>query len=131
MSHPVCRKATPVLFAPDITPGVAFWRDRLGFEVTTEVPGNNGPAFAILFGHGIEVMYQSQAALAADPHAGQVTWHGDRSYLFVEVDDIDAIASALDGCEILSPRHETFYGAIEIAYREPTGHVVTFAQFKP
>lgn len=130
MSYPACRKMTPVLFVQEIAASVAFWRDRLGFEVTAEVPGEGGPAFVILVGHGIELMYQTAAALVADPHAGLITWHGDRSYLFVEVDDIDATAAALEGCEILSPRHETFYGAIEIACREPGGHVVTFAQFK-
>jgi catechol 2,3-dioxygenase-like lactoylglutathione lyase family enzyme len=124
-----CRKATPVLYVPAIAPSLAFWRDRLGFEVTMEVPGEDGPVFVALASHGIELMYQTTAALAADPHAHGMAWQGDRGYLFVEVADIDAVAAALEGCEVVSPRHETFYGATEIAYREPGGHFVTFAQF--
>ncbi|GAA0261062.1 VOC family protein [Rhodanobacter caeni] len=130
MALPVCRKATPVLFVETLAPSLAFWRDRLGFAITTEVPGEDGPAFAILAGNGIELMLQTTASLAADPHAAAMDWRGDRSSLFIEVDDIDALAAALDGCEVVAPRHDTFYGATEIAYREPGGHFVTFAAFE-
>lgn len=129
MSHTPCRKATPVLYVTAIAPSLAFWRDRLGFEVTMEVPGEDGPMFVALTGNGIELMYQTTASLAADAHAQRMAWHGDRAYLFVEVADIEAVIAALEGCEVVSPQHETFYGAVEIAYREPGGHFVTFAQF--
>ena len=130
MALPVCRKATPVLYVETIEPSLAFWRDRLGFAITAEVPGEGGPAFVILVGNGIELMLQTTASLAADPHAAGIIWRDDRSYLFVEVDDSDALAAVLEGCEIVAPRHDTFYGAIEIGYREPGGHFVTFAQFQ-
>ena len=129
MALPACRKATPVLYVETIAPSLAFWRDRLGFAVTAEVPGEGGPVFVILVGHGIELMLQTTASLAADPHAAAMDWRGDRSCLFVEVEDIDVLAVTLEGCEIVAPRHDTFYGAIEIGYREPGGHFVTFAQF--
>jgi len=129
MASPVCRKATPVLYVETIAPSLAFWRDRLGFTVTAEVPGEGAPVFVILLGNGIELMLQTSASLAADPNAAGMNWRGDRSYLFVEVDDIDELAAVLEGCEIVAPRHDTFYGATEIGYREPGGHFVTFAQF--
>jgi catechol 2,3-dioxygenase-like lactoylglutathione lyase family enzyme len=131
MTLPVCRKATPVFLVETMAPSLAFWRDRLGFTVTAEVPGEGGPAFVILAGNGIELMLQTTASLAADPHAGAMAWRADRSCLFVEVDDIDVLAKALEGCDIVAPRHDTFYGAVEIGYREPGGHFVTFAQFQP
>lgn len=130
MAPPVCRKATSVLYVETLGPSLAFWRDRLGFSVTAEVPGEDGLVFAILASDGIEVMLQTVASLQADPHAAGMGWRGDRSCLFVEVDDIDALAAALEGCEVVAPRHDTFYGATEIGYREPGGHFVTFAQFK-
>lgn len=129
MVLPVCRKATPVLYVETIAPSLAFWRDRLGFAITAEVPGETGPVFVILAGQGIELMLQTVASLAADPHAAGLDWQGDRSCLFIEVDDIDVLAAALEGCVIVAPRHDTFYGATEIGYREPGGHFVTFAQF--
>ena len=130
MTSPVCQKATPVLFVETIAPSLAFWRDRLGFAITAEVPGEDGPVFVILAGNGIELMLQTTASLAADPNGTAMAWRGDRSCLFIEVDSIDALALAMEGCEIVAPRHETFYGATEIGYREPGGHFVTFAQFQ-
>lgn len=129
MSPVRCRKLTPVLYVPAIEPCLAFWRDRLGLAVTAQVPGGTGLAFVILAGHGIELMLQTIDSLQADPHAAGVDWRGDRSALFVEVDDIDALAARLEGCEVVAPRHATFYGATEIAFRAPGGHFVTFAQF--
>lgn len=130
MNAPRLLKSTPVLFVEHIAPSLAFWRDRLGFAVTAEVPGENGPAFAILERDGIEIMLQTEAALRADPHAAGIRLDGDRGFLFVEVADIDATAAALEGVEVVAPRHDTFYGATEIGYREPGGHYVTFAQFR-
>ena len=115
MPQPDCLKSTPVLFVESMAEALAFWRDRLGFAVATEVPGEDGPVFAILVRGAIELMLQGAASLAADPQANGLRWNGDRSFLFVEVADLDAVAAALDGCEVLVPRHETFYGAVEIA----------------
>ena len=129
MSATLCRKATPVLYVETLAPSLAFWRDRLGFTVTAEVPGEDGPVFASLACGEIEVMLQMVASLTADPHAGALGWRGERSFLFIEVDDIDALAIALADDPIVVPRHSTFYGATEIGYREPGGHIVTFAQF--
>jgi catechol 2,3-dioxygenase-like lactoylglutathione lyase family enzyme len=130
MKLSVCRKATPVLYVEAIAPSLAFWCQRLGFAIAAEVPAEDGPAFVILTGHGIELMLQTTASQKADAHAADMAWRGDRSYLFIEVDDIDALATALEGCEMVMPRHDTVYGATEIGYREPGGHFVTFAQFQ-
>ncbi|MET0331322.1 MAG: VOC family protein, partial [Dyella sp.] len=119
MSATLCRKATPVLYVETLAPSLAFWRDRLGFTVTAEVPGEDGTVFASLACGEIEVMLQTVASLTAHPHAGALGWRGERSFLFIEVDDIDALAIALANDPIVVPRHSTFYGATEIGYREP------------
>ncbi|MEP6939774.1 MAG: VOC family protein [Rudaea sp.] len=121
------RKSTPVLIVDTIEPALAFWRDRLHFSVTVEVPHAGTLGFVILANDRIEVMYQSAASVRSDAHA-PMHWNHDRSYLYVDVDDVDAVARALVGFEIVLPRRQTFYGATEIAFREPGGHFVTFAQ---
>jgi len=124
------RKATPVLFVDAIEPSLPFWQERLGFTRTVEVPDGEHIGFAILTNGSVELMYQSAAMLAQDSAAHAKHFDGDKTFLFVEVDDIAALAKALDGFEIVMPRRETFYGSTEIGYREPGGHFVTFAQFK-
>ena len=124
------RKATPVMFVDAIEPCLPFWQERLGFERTVEVPDGERLGFAILTNGSVELMYQTAAMLAKDSAAHSVNFDGDKTFLFVEVDDIAALAEALDGFEIVMPKRETFYGSTEIGYREPGGHFVTFAQFK-
>ena len=51
------------------------------------------------------------------------------TFLFFQVDDLDAIEKALKGIAPVVPRRKTFYGADELIVREPAGNIVTFAQF--
>lgn len=124
MSQPLCRKATPVLHVPRIEPSLAFWRDRLGFALTIEVPGEQGLTFAALSQDGIEVMLQTIGSLDAG-----VPWRDERSFLFIEVVDLAAVMAALADDEVGVAPHPAFYGATEVVYREPGAHRVTFAQF--
>jgi hypothetical protein len=50
--------------------------------------------------------------------------------LFITVDDLDRIETALAAAPVVKPRHETFYGSTELYVKEPGGNVVGFAQFK-
>jgi len=123
-------KSTPVLIVDAIEPSLPFWQERLGLERPVEVPDGERLGFAILTNGAIEIMYQTSALLARDSAAHSTAFDSGKTFLFVEVSDIDALASALQGFEIVMPRRETFYGSTEIGYREPGGHFVTFAQMK-
>lgn len=128
MATPVVRKSTPVLPVDRIEPCLAFWA-RLGFEPTVSVPGPEGLGFVILSNGKAELMYQTRASIADDVPAFAAAAAQGHTFLFLEVEDIDAVAAALAGEPVVLPRRETFYGAIEIGWREPGGHTVTFAQF--
>jgi len=130
MTTPQIRKATPVLIVDVIEPCLPFWQERLGFARPVEVPHGDRLGFVILGNGTIEVMYQTAASVRADSAAHGAAFANDKTFLFVEVDDIDALAAALQGFEIVMPRRATFYGSTEIGYREPGGHYVTFAQMR-
>lgn len=121
-------KLTPVLVVDKIEPCLEFWQ-RLGFNVTVEVPHGEELGFAILSNGDFEVMYQSRASVAADV-APLADAPARGTFLFIEVDDADAIDTAFKDVERIVPRRTTFYGADEIIVREPGGNVVTFAQMK-
>ena len=123
-------KSTAVLFVEAIEPSLPFWQERLGFQRTVEVPDGDRLGFVILTNGTIELMYQTVAMLCKDSAAHAAIFHNDKTFLFIEVDNVEAIAKALSGFEIIMPRRETFYGSTEIGYREPGGHCVTFAQMK-
>lgn len=121
-------KLTPVLMVEEIEPVLPFWIDRLGFEKTVEVPHDGRLGFVSLRKGGVEVMYQTRASVAADiPPLADSPMRG--TFLFIEVDDLDAVAEALAGIEPVVPRRTTFYGADELIVREPAGNAITFAQF--
>jgi len=130
MTMPQIHKATPVLIVDAIEPCLPFWQERLGFARPVEVAHGDRLGFVILSNGAIEVMYQSADSVRADSPAHGAAFGNDKTFLFVEVDDIDALDATLQGFDIVMPRRETFYGSTEIGYREPGGHFVTFAQMK-
>lgn len=125
------KKLTPVLIVDAVEPCLAFWVDRLGFAVTTQlpdpVPEGGRIGFAILARGGAEVMLQSRESVAEDTPALAEGLY--RSALFVEVEDLEPILAAVAGMEVTVPDRRTFYGSREIGVREPGGNFVTFAQF--
>jgi uncharacterized glyoxalase superfamily protein PhnB len=122
------KKLTPILYVEEIEPVLSFWTERLGFELTTEVPEGDRLGFVILARDGVEVMYQTRASVEGDvPTLADTPMGG--SILFLEILDLDAVRAALDGIEPVVPRRTTFYGADEIFVREPAGNIVGFAQF--
>jgi len=126
-ADPMIDSITPVLPVDRIEPSITFF-EKVGFAKTVEVPEGDHIGFAILSDGKIEIMYQTTTSIAED--SGMTG--GTPVLLFVKVQDIDAVAKAMgDSYDIVMPRRETFYGATEIGYREPGGHIVTFAQFAP
>jgi uncharacterized glyoxalase superfamily protein PhnB len=119
---------TPVVIVDRVEPSVRFWIDRLGFEQTIEVPGEDGLVFACVRKGGVEIMYQTRASVIDDGTAIARELDGRSIVLFLTVDDIDAVERALEGAPVVKARHDTFYGATEIYVREPGGHTVGFAQ---
>jgi hypothetical protein len=119
------KKMTPILTVESIEHCLEFWT-RLGFEKTMEVPHGDRLGFVGLQRGAMELMLQSRASLGADLPALAAP---GQSILYLDVDDLDCVAEQLASAEVAVPRRRTSYGADEIWFREPGGHVVGFAQF--
>jgi uncharacterized glyoxalase superfamily protein PhnB len=123
------KKITPVLFVNEIEPVLPFWVERLGFQKTAEVPEGNKLGFVILQKGNVEVMCQTYASVDKDmPAIAQAVRKGP-TFLYVEVDNLNAVIEAMKGAEVYMPVRTTFYGAKEIGVKDPAGHFITFAQF--
>ena len=122
-------KSTPVLHVKNVEPSLKFWTERFGFRKTIEVPAGDHIGFVAVENDAVEVMYQTYSGMQADP-ANPLAKAVDQgpSFLFMEVPDINAIAAALKGADIVQPIHESSYGAKEIVVKEPGGHFVIFSQ---
>ena len=119
-------KITPVLYVDAIEPSLPFWVDRLGFTKTVEVPEGDRLGFVILNHGSGEIMLQTRASLEKDLPA-MLDLARPSGCLFIEVEDFPDLLRRVDGCEVVMPVRDTFYGMREIVVREPGGHSLCFA----
>jgi len=127
----IVKRITPVLFVNAIEPVLAFWVDRLGFTKTIEVPHGDKLGFVALQHGATEVMYQTFASLGDDmPLILEAAKKGP-TFLYVEIDDLDFVLSALKNSRITQPERTAFYGMREVGFQDPAGHYLTFAQAVP
>jgi uncharacterized glyoxalase superfamily protein PhnB len=122
------KKVTVILFAQELEPAIKFWSERLGFQKTVEVPEGDKIGFVILEKNGIEVMYQSYASVEKDNAATAAMVRKGPTFLYVEVEDLDAALAATRGAEVVMPERTTFYQAREFGIKDPAGHYIIFAQ---
>jgi hypothetical protein len=127
MQQSTMKKLAPVIMVDAIEACLPFW-ERLGFTKTAEVPEGDRLGFVILAKDGVEIMYQTHESVEKDAGGLVPRARGHGAGFFIEVSDIESVARALDGVEIVVPRRQTFYGMDEIGVRAPGGQVVMFAQ---
>ena len=121
-------KITAVLMVESVEKSLPFWIDRMGFEKTVEVPGDDHRlAFAILARGGAEVMLQTVESVRKDEPKFAPSGTSNAASLFIEVDDFADTLKRLEGYKIDMPERTTFYGMREIGVFEPGGHIVVWA----
>ena len=123
------KRVTALLLVDEIEPCLNFWVDRLGFTKAGEVPDGNKLAFVMLQKGSTEVMYQTYASVQKDDAQLAKDARKGPTFLYVEVDDLDAVIAALKGVPVVMPVRTTFYGAREIGVKDPAVNFVTFAQY--
>jgi uncharacterized glyoxalase superfamily protein PhnB len=122
------KRITPVLFVKEIEPLLSFWVDHLGFTKTVEVPHGDKLGFTALQKGSTEVMYQTFASLGEDMPLILAAAKKGPTFLYIEVDNLDAVLAALKDSKIVQPERTAFYGMREVGYQDPAGHFITFAQ---
>jgi len=123
------KRITPVLLVQEIEPILPFWVDRLGFAKTVEVPDGHRLGFVTFQKGTAEVMYQTYANVEKDaPKDIAATAGKGPTYLYMEVDNLDAVLAAMKDVKLVMPVRTAFYGMREFSVQGPGGHFITFAQ---
>ena len=122
------KRITAVLLADRVEPTRDFFK-QVGFTAIVEIREGDGIGFAILERDGIQLMVETRDNPRESLALRAVTRQSSAAQIFLEVDDLDAVIDALRSAPVLVERHSTFYGADEVTYTEPSGNLVTFAQF--
>jgi uncharacterized glyoxalase superfamily protein PhnB len=123
------KRITPVLLVKEIEPQIPFWVGRLGFTKTIEVPDGAKLGFVAFQKGSAEVMYQTYASVEKDaPPSMSAEARKGPTYLYMEVDDLNAVLAAMKDVPKVMPERTAFYGMREFAVADPAGHFITFAQ---
>jgi hypothetical protein len=119
---------TAVLPVERIEPSIEFFK-KIGFSTDQAVPEGDHLGFVIVKRGETQLMYQTYSSIEGDVGSLGDIKKGAPTNIYIVVDDINAIDTALSGHDIVLQRRKTFYGAEETGYREPGGHLITFAEF--
>jgi uncharacterized glyoxalase superfamily protein PhnB len=111
------KKLTPVLFVEKIEPVLPFWTEHLGFVKTVEVPEGDRLGFVILQQGSVEVMYQTYASVDKDMPSVSTDIRKGPTFLYIEVENLDALKPALNSADVYMKERTTFYGAREIGVK--------------
>ena len=123
------KRITAVLLVREIEPVIPFWVGRLGFMKTIEVPESNKLGFVGFQKGAVEVMYQTYSSVEKDaPPSMAAEARKGPTYLYMEVDNFNAVLVAMKDVKITMPVRTSFYGMKEFAVQDPGGHFITFAQ---
>ncbi len=122
------KRLTPVLLVREIEPILPFWMDRLGLQKTIEVPDGNKLGFVTFQKGNAEVMYQTYASVEKDAPKDMAGAPKGPTYLYMEVDDLDAVLAATKDMKVVMPLRTAFYGMREFAVQDAGDHFITFAQ---
>lgn len=121
-------RVTPVLAVESIDAVVPFW-EALGFQAINPAHIDGRLVYMAFAKDGLEIHYQTAGLIERSIAGGGGQLAGSTSFVYIAVDDLDAVIERLGATEVVVPRRRTEWGADEIYVREPGGHIVAFASF--
>ena len=129
MPRPAISSVSPFFIVNDVAAAFSFYRDKLGFDVTYQVPGED-LFFGIVRRDGAMIMFKSVGVeplpnCERDPEA---RWDA-----YLNVPDPDALAAefASRGVVFSVPLKDTHDGLRGFELRDPDGHVLFFGRPRP
>jgi len=123
------KKLTPNLVVASVERSVAFYRDVLGFAVSTTVPESAPYVFAIVQSGSVEIFLNAPEPAGAEYPSFKDRPIGGTLTLFVDVAGIARAYEALKArVKVVMPLEKKWYGVTEFACPDPDGYVITVAE---
>jgi catechol 2,3-dioxygenase-like lactoylglutathione lyase family enzyme len=122
----------PFFIIRDVAPSIAFYRDRLGFEVAYLAPVDdpaNPPFFAIVRRGGAQLFMKAvQEVVGPVPNRQRHPWA--RWDAYVDAPDPEALAAELEsrGVSFCLPLGDTEDGLRGFEVQDPDGYVLFFGR---
>ncbi len=123
---------TPNLMVKSVDKAIAFYKDILGFDIVTSVPGkNNELQFTILSKDKLMLMMQERSNFIEEYPVLNTEQVQPSISLYIMVENFDELYNEINGkYPINTDLHNSFYGAKEFAITDVDGYVLTFAEQK-
>ena len=131
MGRPMINLIAPCFIVGSAAVAVAFYRDKLGFEVTYQEPKDD-PFFAIVVRDGAMIMVKAVApGIDPMPNRTRHPWAPWDAY--VNVPDPDALAAefASRGVAFSVPLEDTHDGLRGFELKDADGYVLFFGRPRP
>ncbi len=128
------KKITPNLIVKDVSTSLKFYAEVLNLPAAITVPEQPPFVFASVTAGGIEIFFNQQENIAADPSEFSKEFAarpiGGTFTMFIEVEGIEEILARVKKhqAKIVMPLQEMFYGMKEFAFLDPDGYIVTIAE---
>ena len=130
MTQPVISGIAPLFIVKDVPAALAFYRDRLGFDITFEGPEPDDIFFGIVKRGGAMIMFK---AVGVDPvpnytrdiQQGIARWD---AYLHVPDPDVLAAEFASRQVEFFEPLTDTEDGLRGFELQDADGYVLFFGR---
>lgn len=114
-------RSMPILPAADVAAGIAFYTDKLGFDLAGQWTSDDGSAtFAIVQLGDVTI------GISESKREGS----GDDWSAYIYVEDIAAFTDQImgKGVSVLRGPEDSFYHCREVEVSDPTGNRLCFAQ---
>lgn len=127
MTRPAMQGISPSIIVSNVDETIAFYRDKLGFEIRFQEPDRN-PFFAIIGRDGAQILVKSQKDVSPLPNSRRhpfMRWDA-----FVYVPDPDALAAefADHGAAFSEPLKDTPDDLRGFEISDPDGYVLFFGR---
>jgi catechol 2,3-dioxygenase-like lactoylglutathione lyase family enzyme len=129
MTRPITQAISPCFIVSDVDQTIAFYRDKLGFEMRLREPEKN-PFFGIIGRDGAQIFIKSDRDVSPLPNGKRhpfMRWDA-----FVYAADPDALAAdfAAHGAAFSHPLEDTHDGLRGFEISDPDGYVLFFGRPK-
>ena len=130
MTEPVIASIAPLFIVKDVPATLAFYRDRLGFDVMFQGPESDDIFFGIVRRGGAMIMFK---AIGVDPvpnHTRDVKQGIARWDAYVYVPDPDALAAEFSSrnVEFFLPLHDNTDDLRGFELKDANGYVLFFGR---
>ncbi|HXT63655.1 MAG TPA: VOC family protein [Pyrinomonadaceae bacterium] len=132
MTQPEISGISPFFIVSDVPSSLAFYRDRLGFEITFEGPEPDDIFFGIVRRGGAQILMKA-IGVAPVPNCARDIKQGIAKWdAFVSVPDPDALAAefASRDVQFFEPLKDTHDGLRGFEIRDADGYILFFGRPK-